>query len=105
MFATAVHFHPSLIFASNAGGYQSEAPYENPLYCYATSLARKYLAKVELNGSGKQSRLFCNGNNYVRKIFYSTVPGITLQLITSIIHKVSPGVIVVKFHFFIADYP
>ncbi len=104
MIATAVHFHSSLIFASKAGGYQSEASYENPLYFYATSLSRKYLAKVELNGSRKQSRLFCNGNNYVRKRFYSTVPGITLQLITSIIHKVSPGVIVVKFHYLLTDY-
>jgi hypothetical protein len=57
VFATAVHFHPSLIFASNAGGYQSEASCENPVYCYATSLACKYLARVELNGSGKHSEL------------------------------------------------
>jgi len=31
VFATAVHFHPSLMFPGKAGAYQSGTPYEIPL--------------------------------------------------------------------------
>jgi hypothetical protein len=31
VFATDVYFHPSLIFAGEAGAYQSGARYETPL--------------------------------------------------------------------------
>ncbi len=52
MFATAIHLHPSLIFAGKAGTYQSGAPYGTPLF------ARYYYTRVEVNGSGKRSTYY-----------------------------------------------
>jgi hypothetical protein len=48
VFASAIHFHPSLIFAGKAGAYQSGAPYKN-------APANKYKIRVEVNGSGKHT--------------------------------------------------
>ncbi len=39
-----------------------------------SSLAHKYLAKVELNGSGEHSSLIQYGNNNKSKKFYITCP-------------------------------
>ncbi len=66
MFVTAIHFHPSLIFCWNL-------PERSPL-SYATRLACKYKANVQVTASNQHSSLLEYGINYDRKKFYSTGP-------------------------------
>jgi hypothetical protein len=49
VFASASHFHPSLVFVGKAGGYQSGPPYRAQLKCLAPSLAPIYYIRVEVD--------------------------------------------------------
>ncbi len=40
----------------------------------SSSLTQIFQAKAKVNGNGKHSSLLQYGNNYCRKVFYSTVP-------------------------------
>jgi hypothetical protein len=57
VFATAIHFHPSLIFAGKIWAYQGGATYGTIIYWKIPSLAPKHEHKVEVNGSGEHSSI------------------------------------------------
>ncbi len=55
MLASAIHFHPSLVFAGKAVDYQSGGPFQDLTLWLALSLALKYLTKVEVTDIDKRS--------------------------------------------------
>ncbi len=62
MFATAIHFYPSLIFSGKAKLTEWSLTRGSTLV--GTSLCCKYQIRLEVNGSGKFSSLIWYGNDY-----------------------------------------
>jgi len=69
-------FHPSLLFAGKAVGYQCGAHYRTYSHGWLPALPSKYLTPVEVTDIGKHSSLLRYCINYCCKKFYSTGPSL-----------------------------
>jgi hypothetical protein len=66
MFVTPIHFHPSTIFAGEAGAYLNEQPEE------VTSLAYNHYFRMEVTKIHMHSSLLWYGINCSHNMFYDS---------------------------------
>jgi hypothetical protein len=89
VFATSIHFHPSLIFAGKARSLQSELCPVRGSTLVGTSLASKYQARVELTHLAN-TLAFYTATITAIKSFIVQAPGIiVIKTFTAVIYKSS----------------
>ncbi len=74
MFATAIHFHPSLIFAGKAGACQSGAPLGFDSYDSFLALPENIILGLKLMLMTHTLAYYDMATNYDSKTFYSPGP-------------------------------
>jgi hypothetical protein len=68
VFATVIHFQPSLIFPGKAVAYRRNV-HKTP------NFADKFYTRVEVNDSGEHTSLLQYGKNITIKVFIVQAPG------------------------------